>query len=59
LQDHVARIEQFIDILDDDALDRLRGVVNRVTTLELRGSGKFVRTLPTTDLVCRKETISR
>ena len=42
LQDHVARIERFIDILDNDALDQLREIVNRVTTLELRVSGKFV-----------------
>ena len=42
LQDHVARIERFIHILDIDALDQLREIVNRVTTLELRVSGKFV-----------------
>jgi hypothetical protein len=42
LQDHVARIERFIDILDNDALDQLREIVNRVTTLELRVNGKFV-----------------
>jgi hypothetical protein len=42
LQDHVARIERFIDILDHDALDQLREIVNRVTTMELRVSGKFV-----------------
>lgn len=42
LQDHVARIERFIDILDTEALDQLREIVNRVTTLELRVSGKFV-----------------
>jgi hypothetical protein len=42
LQDHVARIERFIDILDHDALDQLREIVNRVTTMELRASGKFV-----------------
>lgn len=42
LQDHVARIQRFIDILDHDALDQLREIVNRVTTLELRTSGKFV-----------------
>jgi hypothetical protein len=42
LQDHVARIQRFIDILDHDALDQLREIVNRVTTLELRVSGKFV-----------------
>lgn len=42
LQDHVARIQRFIDVLDTEALDQLRDIVNRVTTLELRVSGKFV-----------------
>ena len=42
LQDHVARIQRLIDMLDTDALDQLREIVNRVTTLELRVSGKFV-----------------
>jgi hypothetical protein len=42
LHDHGARIERFIDILDQDALDQLREIVNRVTTMELRVSGKFV-----------------
>jgi hypothetical protein len=42
LQDHVARIERFVDILDRDALDQLREIANRVTTMELRVSGKFV-----------------
>jgi hypothetical protein len=42
LQDHVARIERLIDILDHDALDQLREIVNRVTTMELRVSGRFV-----------------
>ena len=42
LQDHVVRIERLIDILDRDALDQLREIVNRVTTMELRVSGKFV-----------------
>jgi hypothetical protein len=42
LQDHVARIERFIDMLDRDALDQLREIANRVTTMELRVSGKFV-----------------
>jgi hypothetical protein len=42
LQDHVARIERLIDILDHDALDQLREIVNRITTMELRVSGKFV-----------------
>lgn len=42
LQDHVARIQRFIGVLDTEALDQLRDIVNRVTTLELRVSGKFV-----------------
>jgi hypothetical protein len=42
LQDHVARIERLIAILDHEALDQLREIVNRVTTMELRVSGKFV-----------------
>ena len=42
LQDHVARVQRFIDILDNDALDQLREIVNRITTMELRVSGKFV-----------------
>jgi len=42
LQDHVARIERLIAILDHQALDQHREIVNRVTTMELRVSGKFV-----------------
>ena len=42
LHDRVARIERSIDILDTDALDQLRDIMNRITTLELRVSGKFV-----------------
>jgi hypothetical protein len=42
LHDHVARIRRFIDMLDHDALDQLGKIVNRVTTTELRVSGKFV-----------------
>lgn len=42
LQDQVDRIERFIEILDSDALDQLREIVNRITTMELRVSGKFV-----------------
>jgi D-proline reductase (dithiol) PrdB len=42
LHDHVDRIQRFIDILDTEALDQLREIANRVTTLELRVSGKFV-----------------
>jgi hypothetical protein len=42
LHDHVNRIQRLIDILDTEALDQLREIANRVTTLELRVSGKFV-----------------
>jgi hypothetical protein len=42
LQDQVERVERFIEILDNDALDQLREMVNRITTMELRASGKFV-----------------
>ena len=42
LQDQVDRVERFIEILDNDALDQLREIVNRITTMELRASGKFV-----------------
>ncbi len=42
LHDHVARLQRCIDIVDHEALDQLRDIVNRVTTLELRVSGKFV-----------------
>jgi D-proline reductase (dithiol) PrdB len=38
----VARIQRLIDVLDTEALDQLREIVNRVTTLALRVSGKFV-----------------
>lgn len=42
LQEQVNRIDRFIEILDNDALDQLREIVNRITTMELRASGKFV-----------------
>ncbi len=42
LQDHVNRIDRLIEIVDNDALDQLREIVNRITTMELRVSGKFV-----------------
>ena len=42
LQDHVERIERLIEIVDTDAMDQLREIVNRITTMELRVSGKFV-----------------
>ena len=42
LRDQVNRIDRFIEILDTDALDQLREIVNRITTMELRVSGKFV-----------------
>lgn len=42
LRDQVDRIDRFIEILDNDALEQLREIVNRITTMELRVSGKFV-----------------
>ena len=42
LQDQVDRIDRLIEIVDIDALDQLREIVNRITTMELRASGKFV-----------------
>lgn len=42
LDSHVARVERLIQILDGDATDQLREIVNRITTMELRVSGKFV-----------------
>jgi hypothetical protein len=42
LRDQVNRIDRFIEILDNDALDQLREIVNPITTMERRASGKFV-----------------
>lgn len=42
LKEHVDRIDRLIEILDGDALDQLREIVNRITTMELRVDGKFV-----------------
>ena len=42
LRDQVDRVERLIEILDNNALDQLREIVNRITTMELRASGKFV-----------------
>ena len=42
LEAHVARVERLIQILDTEAMDQLREIVNRITTMELRVSGKFV-----------------
>ena len=42
LNDHVSRIGRLAEILDVDATDQLREIVNRITTMELRVSGKFV-----------------
>ena len=42
LNDHLTRIDRLIEILDADAMDQLREIVNRITTMELRISGKFV-----------------
>ena len=42
LGDHVARVDRLIEILDVEALDQVREIVNRITVMELRASGKFV-----------------
>ncbi|MFQ6030182.1 MAG: hypothetical protein ACE5Q6_22135 [Dehalococcoidia bacterium] len=42
LQDQVDRISRLIEIMDNDVMDQMREVVNRITTMELRVSGKFV-----------------
>ena len=42
LGDHVARVDRLIEILDVEAMDQVREIVNRIATMELRASGKFV-----------------
>jgi hypothetical protein len=42
LQTQIARVDHLIEVLDTDALDALREVVNSIATLELRAAGKFV-----------------
>lgn len=42
LGDHVERVDRLLEILDVEALDQVREIVNRITTMELRASGKFV-----------------
>lgn len=42
LREAVARADSLLQILDGDAMDQLREIVNRVTVLELMASGKFV-----------------
>ena len=42
LRDAVARADRLLQIVDGDAMDQLREIVNRVTVLELMVSGKFV-----------------
>lgn len=42
MQDQVDRISRLIEIMDNDVMDQMREVVNRITTMELRISGKFV-----------------
>ena len=38
----MGRVARMIEILDTDALDQLREIINPIATLELRASGKFV-----------------
>ncbi len=42
LQDAVARADRLLQIVDGDAVDQLREIVNRITVLELMVSGKYV-----------------
>ena len=42
LREAVARADSLLQILDGDAMDQLREIVNRITVLELMVSGKFV-----------------
>ena len=42
LRDAVARADRLLQIVDGDAMDQLREIVNRITVLELMVSGKFV-----------------
>ena len=42
LRDASARAERLLQIVDGDAMDQLREIVNRITVMELMVSGKFV-----------------
>ena len=42
LRDAVARADHLLQIVDGDAMDQLRDIVNRITVMELMVSGKFV-----------------
>ncbi len=42
LREAVARADGLLQILDGEAMDQLREIVNRITVLELMVSGKFV-----------------
>ena len=42
LSEAAARADQLLKIVDGDAMDQLREIVNRITVLELMVSGKFV-----------------
>ena len=42
LGDAVARADRLLQIVDGDAMDQLREIINRITVLELMVSGKFV-----------------
>ena len=42
LREAVARADRLLEIIDGDAMDQLREIVNRITVTELMVSGKFV-----------------
>ncbi len=42
LHDAVARAAALLQIIDGDAMDQLREIINRITVMELMISGKFV-----------------
>lgn len=42
LGDAVARADRLLQIVDGDAVDQLREIINRITVLELMVSGKYV-----------------
>ena len=42
LRDAVSRTDRLLQIVDEDAMDQLRDIVNRITVMELMVSGKFV-----------------
>ncbi len=42
LRDAASRADLLLQIVDGDAMDQLREIVNRITVMELMVSGKFV-----------------